>query len=438
MRRIIRSVPIAVLAAVLLAPSGAVALDYPEPAQPGKVAPRPAGPHAKRTVCRKRGRCDFRTIQKAVNASRAGDTIVVRPGVYREGVVIRGAKKSYLRIVGDPKRPARVVLDGRGLKGAAAVNAFFVDGADEVTIRGIKARRYKGNGFLVINAVGYTLRNLIAERTGVYGMYAFNSKGGLMADSEAYYANDGAFYIGQTPPQAKPIRSIVRNVDGWGSALGFSGTNMRYVTITKSRFYNNALGIAPNALDSERYPPAEENVIVDNDIFWNNFRFTEGAPFPQPKPGSTASLAPVGTGVILLGGRNNRIEGNRFYGNFFASVVMIDGILLQDDANQPAVPLVGNRVTGNQFGLGGTDVNGREYVYDGSGRGNCFSLAGVQATFPADPARFPACPFAGTNGLSNDDRLTMLGWIGPNAFNAWNKHPHPPKPGYTPLEIYTP
>ena len=53
---------------------------------------------------------------------------------------------------------------------------------------------------------------------------------------------------------------------------------MRYVTITKSRFYNNALGIAPNALDGEKYPPAEDNVIIDNDIFWNNFNFHEGKP----------------------------------------------------------------------------------------------------------------------------------------------------------------
>jgi hypothetical protein len=437
MRRILRTAPIAILAAALLAPTAAHGLDYPEPKEPGKVTPKPKGPHKTRTVCKRAGRCDFRSIQKAVDASRAGDTIRIRPGVYREGVFVRGAKKSYLRIVGDPKHPRKVVLDGRHLKGARANNAFFVDGADQVTIRGIKARRYKGNGFFVTNAVGYTLRNLIAERTGVYGLYAFNSKGGLMADSEAYYVNDGAFYIGQTPAQAKPIRSIVRNVDGWGSPLGFSGTNMRYVTITKSRFYNNALGIAPNALDSEKYPPAEENVIVDNDIFWNNFRFREGAPFPQPDPSSTAALVPIGTGVILLGGRGNRIENNRFDGNFFAAVVMIDGILLRKPANQRAIPLVGNQVTGNEFGRGGTDVNGRDYVYDGSGSGNCFSLAGVGTTFPADPARFPACPFGGSNALSGSDRETMLGWTGQNAINAWSRHSHPARAGYTPLELYT-
>jgi plastocyanin len=435
LRPIAHAVPAALLAGALLVPAAASAQGYPPAGDPGKVSPPPKGPHHTFTVCKKRGRCDFRSIQKAVDKARAGDTIRVKRGTYHEGVFVRGAKKRYLRIIGDPKHPARVLLDGKGLKGARANNAIFIDGADQVTLRGLKARRYKANGFFVTNAVGYTFRNLIAERTGVYGIYAFNTKGGLMADSEAYYVNDGAFYIGQTPPQAKPIRSLVRNVSGWGSALGFSGTNMRYVTITKSRFFNNALGIAPNALDSEKYPPAEDNVIVDNDIFWNNFDFHKGAPFPQPKAGSTADIVPIGTGIILLGGRGNRVENNRIFGNFLTGVALIDGILLQK--NPDAISLDNNQLTGNQFGAGGSDVNGRDIAYDGSGNGNCFSGNQLSApTFPADPARFPACPFSAANGLSNDDRATMLSWVGENALTAWNHHAHPARKGVTPLEVY--
>ena len=71
----------------------------------------------------------------------------------------------------------------------------------------------------------------------------------------------------------------MRNVSAYGNVLGFSGTNMRYVTITKSKWFNNGLGIVPNALDSEKYAPPEDNVITDNDIFWNNFNYYTGAPF---------------------------------------------------------------------------------------------------------------------------------------------------------------
>ena len=30
----------------------------------------------------------------------------------------------------------------------------------------------------------------------------------------------------------------------------------------------------------------------------------------------------------------------------------------------------------------------------------------------------------------------MVGWIGENALKVWNKHPHPAKPGFTPLEVF--
>lgn len=353
----------------------------------------------------------------------------VRRGTYREAVSITGQRKRYLQLLGDVKHPARVLLDGRNRKS----NGVLVSNADQVTIRGFKARDYKSNGFFVVNTVGYTLRNLIAQHTGVYGLYAFNTKGGLMADSEAYYLNDGAFYIGQTPPQAKPRRSMVRNVEGHASAIGFSATNMRYVTITRSRFYDNALGVVPNALDSEKYPPPEDNVITHNEIFWNNFDFHRGKPPFSVRKSGTAALAPVGTGLLLLGGRGNVVSHNRFYGNYLAAVGAIDGILLKQHLD--AMELQRNTVRDNEFGLGGRDLNGRDVIYDGSGTGNCFGPNTFRSpTLPA--AGMQACPFAGVNAHSGADRATMLGWIGENAVKGWIVHPHAHKKGYKPLVVF--
>jgi hypothetical protein len=420
----------AAVAALLLLPAAAGAQTYPEPKEPGKIAPKPKGPFETHTVCKQRGRCDFRTIQAAVNKAKAGDKIAVRKGVYKEAVTISGAKKRYLRIVGDRKHPRRVVLEGSNRK----QNGFFVNGADQVTIDGFMARNYKANGFFVVNNVGYELTHLVAQKSGVYGVYAFNSKGGEMSHSEAYYHSDAGFYIGQTPQQAKPIRSVVRDVKSWGNPIGFSATNMRYVTITQSRFFNNAIGIVPNALESEKFPPAEANVITDNDVFWNNFNVHAGAPF-KPKKTGVVPLVPVGTGILLLGGRANRVEGNRVYGNYLVGVGAVEGILL--DKTTAARALIGNQVTGNVFGAGGEDLNGRDLAYDGNGTGNCWGPnTGVQTTAPADPAVFPACPFGGANSFSSDHQSVLLGWAGANALNAWIKHPHKAKAGYTPLEVY--
>ena len=108
------------------------------------------------------------------------------------------------------------------------------------------------------------LDRLVAERCGVYGVYAFNSKGGRDDElARPTTTTDSGFYVGQTPPQTgRKKRTLVKNVTSWGNVLGFSGTNMRYATITKSRWYNNGAGIVPNTLDTREVPAARGNVIV--------------------------------------------------------------------------------------------------------------------------------------------------------------------------------
>jgi Right handed beta helix region len=431
-----RSIVLAAAAAVALAvPATAVAADYPPPASPQAGQKAPKGPFRTLKVCKQGNGC-LRTIQAAVRQAHPGDTIKVANGTYHEGVRIAGASKRYLKLVGNVKNPSKVVLEGQGLKGAAAQNGVLINGADHVTVDGFRAQHYKGNGFFAVNLRDYKLTHLQAFLTGVYGVYAFNSVGGEISDSEAAWNNDSGFYIGQTKQQTKPVRSIVTNVSAYGNVLGFSGTNMRYVTITKSRFFNNGLGIVPNALDSEKYAPPEDNVITDNDIFWNNFNYFAAAPFKLRK-GATGEIAyPVGTGVLLFGGRRTRVEGNRIYGNYLVGVGAIQQLLLkQADAKD----LIGNQVLNNAFGLGGADKNGRDLFYDGTGQGNCFGPnTGVEVTVPADGNTLMPCPFTGANTFDPNVQSEAVNWtVGdPTHEQFWVRNPHVAKPGYTPLERY--
>jgi hypothetical protein len=62
-------------------------------------------------------------------------------------------------------------------------------------------------------------------------------------------------------------------------------------------------------------------------------------------------------------------------------------------------------------------------------------MDGVTSTFPADRSTFAGMCGA-ANAFSKPTQDAMAGWIAENALKSWNKHPHPPKAGFTPLEVF--
>ncbi len=413
-----------VLAAAFLLPALASAAEYPPPSKPGLPKPRPGG-SATLKVCKKG--CAYKTIQAAVNAARSGDTVKIADGTYKEGVKIEGAAKTGIKLVGNVKNPTKVFINATG-----QLNGVIINSANKVTLQGISTRGYVANGFFAANVDGYTMDRLLASGDShagdnSYGLFAFNSVGGTITNSEANYNTDAGFYVGQTPVQTKPKRTIVRNISSWGNVLGWSGTNMRYVTITKSKFFNNATGVVPNALTSELYPPEEDNVIADNDIYWNNFNYVAASPFPKVDPSAGGIPYPVGIGVLVFGGRRQTVSKNRVFGNWGVGIGLIEQLTMDKsgptyDKSEPvgteAWKLVDNRVTDNVNGNGGKDLNGRDLFYDGSGSGNCFSRnnlsAGVESLPAFSATAFPACNAAGAAGPANtfnqDAQDQAVGW----------------------------
>jgi hypothetical protein len=422
----------AVVASLAVA-APAVAATYPPAANPPGVQKAPKGPH--HTLKVGKGQ-KYTTIQAAVKAAKAGDTIRVAHGTYKGQVELGGATKRYIQVIGDVKHPEKVIVELKGQHGAKAQNGFYVHDADQVRVAGFQAQHYKSNGFFALNVKGYKFDHDNAKFGGTYGLYAFNSYGGVLTNDVGAWNNDSGFYIGQTPKQTKPTRSIATNLKAYGNVIGWSGTNMRYVTITKSQFWNNGTGIVPNTLDSEKFPPPEDNVIANNDVFWNNFDYYKGAPFKLGNTSVGTVPYPVGVGILLYGGRNNTVENNNVYGNWLNGIGAVQAITLKEPDLQL---LSGNQVKNNTLGLGGTDLNGYDLFYDGDGSNNCFGPnVGVTTTQPADGSTFKPCPFTGPNVFNKASQDTAFGWaVNPDHEAAWIRHPHATKAGFTPLEIWT-
>jgi plastocyanin len=265
------------------------------------------------------------SIQAAVDAAKPGDLILVAPGIYREEVtittpslVIRGLDRNTTIVDGEFIRP----------------NGFNVL-ADGVALENLTARNATLNGFFWTGVTGYRGRYLTAYNNGDYGIYAFDSKDGLLEDSYASGSPDAGFYIGQ----CFPCNAVIRRVTSEHNAVGYSGTNAGgdlYIEQSTWRF--NRGGLVPNTLDTELYPPQRSTVIRDNLIHDNNSRTA---------PGRGLSPLAWGNGVVLGGGRDNLVERNvilRHAGH---------GVMIAPLADANFWPAKGNVVRGNWIAASG-------------------------------------------------------------------------------------
>ena len=115
---------------------------------------------------------DAPTIQAAVAAAAAGDTILVDRGTYPGGVVVPEDKPN-LTIRGVDRNA--VVFDGQD----ARDDAIDVR-ADGVTLQNLSAHNFRKNAFYWDGVTGYTGSYLTVWNVLGYGIYSEDSTGGLI------------------------------------------------------------------------------------------------------------------------------------------------------------------------------------------------------------------------------------------------------------------
>ncbi|MFF8772651.1 right-handed parallel beta-helix repeat-containing protein [Kitasatospora sp. NPDC015120] len=304
---------------------------------------------------------DFPTVQKAVDVAREGDTVLIGPGTYRESVrvtgrnvVLRGTDRSAVVFDGGLKLANGITATGPGtVVENLTVHGYLANGVlfTGVTDEKLQQRGAGGSAYDPLDTrrfppvEGFRATRVTAYNNGLYGIYAFDARAGVIEESYASGHADSGIYVGQ----CKPCDTLVRGNTVERNAVGIELTNASdNLSILGNRAAGNRVGVTVNSNDLEALAPQHAAVIAGNVVVDNN-----AADSPQQADGG------FGIGIGIGGGTENRVERNLVRGNRAA------GVIVTDPAGHPAS---GNRVEGNQV-----DGNGADLVLASVDPANCFS-----------------------------------------------------------------
>jgi hypothetical protein len=378
----------------------------------------------------------FKSIQRAVDAAKPGDFILVAPGDYKEHAArtpkgssdqpaavlittphlrLRGMNRNKVTVDGTKpgsRRCSSAEVDqetgpgGKGLNGILVWKAKgvwvqnlttcnFYDAAGNIWWNGgdesgqVGGWDYYGS-YLTATNTFYKSEDTAAQ----YGIFSSNWSGGTWDHTYASNFNDSGYYIGACQ---QVCDQTVNHAWAEYNALGYSGSNSGgRLVIENSQFDNNEDGFDTNSQNGDNPPP--QNGACPNGgtspiththscwVFMHNYVHDNNNP-NVPAAGSAAA-GPVGTGMSVSGGRNDTIMDNSFAHNNAWGVIFVpypdSGPPCTGGTNNSPTPgsclydewgdaLIGNTFAGN--GAYGHPTNGdfAELNFEGGHPTNCSS-----------------------------------------------------------------
>lgn len=200
----------------------------------------------------------LRTIMNGVGRLRAGDTLLVRTGVYREAVTIwnkKGTRNAVIRVAAHPGETP--VIEGRGSKATTALVA--IGNSEWLRFEGFEVRNSPGDGIAMRRVRQIVVRGNVVHRSRNGGIRAWGGNSDLVIDRNSVHHNVTA--------------NSARDARQWSQAVGIMDSDR--VAITANWVFKN-WGEGIDYILSDRGTIAG-NRVSDNfgaNIYLDNARYT--------------------------------------------------------------------------------------------------------------------------------------------------------------------
>ncbi|WP_282085772.1 right-handed parallel beta-helix repeat-containing protein [Streptomyces tendae] len=307
------------------------------------------------------------SIQKAVDAAKPGDTVLVTTGTYREsvkvstpGLTLRGMGRSTVIRPSTQKAADNTCAEGG--------NGICVIGTKDENVKGITVSDLTVTGFTRTGVFsmatdGLTVRNVNAVKNGVWGIAQERSVHGIFRGNTARDNGDAGIFLANNikaeEGAADTEGTEVAHNRLEGNRIGVTVRRLRNLAVADNHITGNCAGVF--VVGDENKPKAGDLVVRDNHVVRNN----------KSCPKTDRLEALQGSGIVLTGVEkvlvaDNTVEGNSGKSSMSGGIVLASSMVGTANAKNE---VEGNRLRDNSpadLVNAGTGDTGKSNTFTGN------------------------------------------------------------------------